>query len=210
MLSCGRPRHALELATSHTRDRDKSKISRPLAQEVTHTRKWIGVLTRDLVNFTVDNAESQRAICLTHKKDWCAELIPARANQANLYCVLKLSVESNALRMRQSVKTFAFDGANSLNRMILLHVANALVAIILGSHHKLMTGSFHVVLRSTSLKCEIRPVVPLKARRSSRKYQCYVLDFGASFATSSESCQMTFVGIVVCDPPSKCSLLYRL
>jgi hypothetical protein len=40
-----------------------------LIKGVIYTRKWIGVLTRNLVKFTVINAESQRAISFTHQKD---------------------------------------------------------------------------------------------------------------------------------------------
>jgi hypothetical protein len=41
-----------------------------LIESVIHTRKWVGVLTRNLVKTAVVNAESKRAINLSHKNNW--------------------------------------------------------------------------------------------------------------------------------------------
>jgi hypothetical protein len=60
-------------------------------------------------------------------------------------------------------------------------------AAIPEGHRKLKTGSSHVVLRLTPLKCEIPPAVPLLVRRESRKHLRYVPYFGASCARASES-----------------------
>jgi hypothetical protein len=62
-------------------------------------RKWVGVLTRNLIKTAVVNAQSKRAINFAHKKNWRAELTVIGSNQASLHCVFELSVKVSALRM---------------------------------------------------------------------------------------------------------------
>jgi hypothetical protein len=45
----------------------KFRVLQPIEGFV-HMRKWVGVLTRNFVKATVVNAQSKRAIGLTHKK----------------------------------------------------------------------------------------------------------------------------------------------
>jgi hypothetical protein len=70
-----------------------------LIESVVHTRKWVSVLKRNLVNTAVVNAESKRAISFLHTKNRRAELIMTRSNQTNFHCVFEMSVKLNALRM---------------------------------------------------------------------------------------------------------------
>jgi hypothetical protein len=51
---------------------------RKLIKGVVHTRKWVRILTRNLIKATVVNAKTKRAISLAHKKNWRAELTVAR------------------------------------------------------------------------------------------------------------------------------------
>jgi hypothetical protein len=65
---------------------------------VVHTRKWVSVLTRNLVKTAVVNAQSKRAISLAHKEKWRAELTVTRSNKDGLHCVFELSVKLSVLR----------------------------------------------------------------------------------------------------------------
>jgi hypothetical protein len=53
-------------------DRIKTRAVR-LIKEVVHTRKWLGVLTCNLIEASVVNVLLQRAIRFTHKTKWRAE-----------------------------------------------------------------------------------------------------------------------------------------
>jgi hypothetical protein len=66
---------------------------------VIHTRKWVSVLTRNLVKTAVVNAPSKRAISLAHIKNWLAELTVPGLNHASLHCVFELLVNISAIRM---------------------------------------------------------------------------------------------------------------
>jgi hypothetical protein len=66
-----------------------------------------------------------------------------------------------------------------------------MVAVIMGSHHRVTTGSFHVVLQLVPLFCKIPPAIPLMAKCELRKIQHYVLYYGASCARISECILMT-------------------
>jgi desulfoferrodoxin (superoxide reductase-like protein) len=68
-----------------------------LIKRVVHTRKWVNIFTRNLIKATVVNAQTERAISFTHKKNWRAELTVAGTDQTSVHGVFDLSVYLNAL-----------------------------------------------------------------------------------------------------------------
>jgi hypothetical protein len=94
------------------------RVLKLIERVVVNTRKWVSIFTRNLVKATVVNAQTERAINLTHKKNWRAELIVAGTDQTSLHGVFELSIELSALCKRQSVQPLTSHRASCFNGMI--------------------------------------------------------------------------------------------